>query len=159
MRLALLFIPVCVFVFCLFFVSPCLVLSVASRGSVSLAVSSSSWERRFLYSHERYIVLIFHVCCISASGKMDLDGGMHGFTHASFMIMSVNNWPGLTLKLCPTHIQFGYVILVWLQLWLCLQWASIADALYSFWAKYRLPVTGVSLSFLSMYLKSFCQCG
>ncbi len=57
------------------------------------------------------LVLIFHACCISASGKMDLDGGMHGFTHASFMIMSVNNWPGLTLKLCPTHIQFGYVIL------------------------------------------------
>jgi hypothetical protein len=75
------------------------------------------------------------------------------------MIMSVNNWPGLTLKLCPTHIQFGYVILVWLQLWLCLQWVSIADALYSFWAKYRLPVTGVSLSFLSMYFKSFSQCG
>lgn len=104
------------------------------------------------------LVLIFHVCCISASGKMDLDGGMHGFTCASFMIMSVNNWPGLTLKLCSTHIQFRYVILVWLQLWLCLQWASIADALYSFWAKYRLPVTGVSLSFLSMYLQSFCQC-
>ncbi len=54
MRLALLFIPVCVF--CLFFVSPCLVLSVASWGSVSLAVSSSSWEWRFLYSYERYIV-------------------------------------------------------------------------------------------------------
>ncbi len=42
------------FVFCLFFVSPCLVLSVASWGSVSLAVSSSSWEWRFLYSYERY---------------------------------------------------------------------------------------------------------
>jgi len=40
--------------FVLFFVSPCLVLSVASWGSVSLAVSSSSWERRFLYSYERY---------------------------------------------------------------------------------------------------------
>jgi len=42
------------FVFCLFFVSPCLVLSAASWGSVSLAVSSSSWEWRFLYSYERY---------------------------------------------------------------------------------------------------------
>jgi hypothetical protein len=42
------------FVFCLFFVSPSLVLSVASWGSVSLAVSSSSWEWRFLYSYERY---------------------------------------------------------------------------------------------------------
>jgi hypothetical protein len=43
------------FVLCLFFVSPCLVLSVASWGSVNLAVSSSSWEWRFLYSHERYV--------------------------------------------------------------------------------------------------------
>jgi hypothetical protein len=41
--------------FVLFFVSPCFVLSVASWGSVSVAVSSSSWERRFLYSYERYI--------------------------------------------------------------------------------------------------------
>jgi hypothetical protein len=42
------------FIFCLFFVSPSSVLSVASWGSVSLAVSSSSWEWRFLYSYERY---------------------------------------------------------------------------------------------------------
>jgi hypothetical protein len=41
------------FVFCLFFVSPCLVLSMASWGSVSIAVSSSSWEN--LHSYERYI--------------------------------------------------------------------------------------------------------
>jgi hypothetical protein len=34
----------------------CLVLSVASWGSVNLAVSSSSWEWRFLYSHERYSI-------------------------------------------------------------------------------------------------------
>jgi hypothetical protein len=46
------------FVLCLFFVSPCLVLSVASWGSVNLAVSSSSWESRFLYSHERYLHLL-----------------------------------------------------------------------------------------------------
>jgi hypothetical protein len=45
---------VCFSFFVLFFVSPCLVLSVASWGSVSLAVSSSSWEWRFLYSYERY---------------------------------------------------------------------------------------------------------
>ncbi len=41
----------------LFFVSPvfpCLVLSMASWGSVNLAVFSSSWEWRFLYSYERY---------------------------------------------------------------------------------------------------------
>jgi hypothetical protein len=45
----------CVFFdFRLFFVSLCLVLSVASWGSVSLAVSSSSWEWRFLYSFKRY---------------------------------------------------------------------------------------------------------
>jgi hypothetical protein len=44
------------FVLYLFFVSPCLVLSVASWGSVNLAVSSSSWEWRFLYSHERYVL-------------------------------------------------------------------------------------------------------
>ncbi len=43
------------FVFRLFSVFPSLVLSVASRGSVNLAVSSSSWEWRFLYSYERYI--------------------------------------------------------------------------------------------------------
>jgi hypothetical protein len=36
-------------------VSPCLVLSVASWGSVNLAVSSSLWEWRFLYSYERYL--------------------------------------------------------------------------------------------------------
>jgi hypothetical protein len=39
----------------LFFVSPvfpCLVLSMASWGSVNLAVFSSSWEWRFLYSYE-----------------------------------------------------------------------------------------------------------
>ncbi len=54
---------VCVFFcFVLFFVSPCLVLSVASWGSVSLAVSSSLWEWRFLYSYERYIyIYIFGV--------------------------------------------------------------------------------------------------
>ncbi len=48
----------CFLFFVLFFVSPCLVLSVASWGSVSLAVSSSSWERRFLYSYERYFVCL-----------------------------------------------------------------------------------------------------
>ncbi len=46
------------FFFC-FFVSPCLVLSVASWGSVSLVISSSSWEQRFLYSYERYFVNSF----------------------------------------------------------------------------------------------------
>ncbi len=54
MRLALCSYRCVFFIFCLFFVSPCLVLSVASWGTVSLAVSSSLWERRFLYSHERY---------------------------------------------------------------------------------------------------------
>jgi hypothetical protein len=48
------------FVFHLFFVSPCLVLSVASWGSVSLAVSSSPWEWRFIYSYERYIYSIMN---------------------------------------------------------------------------------------------------
>jgi len=42
------------FVFCLPLFSSCLVLSVASWGRVNLAVSSSSWEWRFLYSYERY---------------------------------------------------------------------------------------------------------
>jgi hypothetical protein len=42
------------FVFCLFSVFPSLVLSVASWGSVNLAVSSSLWEWIFLYSYERY---------------------------------------------------------------------------------------------------------
>jgi hypothetical protein len=44
----------------LFFVSPCLVLSVASWGNVNLAVSSSSWEWRFLYSYERYLVHLWY---------------------------------------------------------------------------------------------------
>jgi hypothetical protein len=25
----------------------------------------------------------------------------------------------------------------------CLQWASILDSVYAFWAKYRLPITGI----------------
>ncbi len=58
MRLALLFIPVCVFCFLFVSVFPCLVLSVASWGRVNLAVSSSSWEWRFLYSYERYLLTI-----------------------------------------------------------------------------------------------------
>ncbi len=58
MRLALLFILVCVFcflfVFCLPLFGSCLVLFVASWGRVNLAVSSSLWEWRFLCSYERY---------------------------------------------------------------------------------------------------------
>ncbi len=42
------------FVFHLFSAFPSLVLSVASWGSVNLAISSSSWEWWFLYSYERY---------------------------------------------------------------------------------------------------------
>ncbi len=42
------------FVFLLFLVFSCLVLFVASWGSVSLVIFSSFWERRFFYSHERY---------------------------------------------------------------------------------------------------------
>jgi len=58
-RLALLFILLMCFLFC-FFVSPCLVLSVASWGNVSLVVSSSLWKRRFLYSYERYIYIYIY---------------------------------------------------------------------------------------------------
>jgi hypothetical protein len=57
MRLALLFIPVCVFCFLFVSVFPCLVFSVASWGRVNLPVSSSSQEWRFLYSYERYVDL------------------------------------------------------------------------------------------------------
>ncbi len=44
------------FLFLFVSVFPCLVLSVASWGRVNLAVSSSSWEWRFLYSYERYSI-------------------------------------------------------------------------------------------------------
>ncbi len=63
--LALLFIPVCVFSFLFVSFFPCFVLSVASWGRVNLAVSSSSWEWRFLYSYERYCLYVhWPGCCI-----------------------------------------------------------------------------------------------
>ncbi len=66
-RLALLFIPACVFFFVCLFCLPLFGSSVASWGSVNLAVSSSSWERRFLYSYERYLLifLLFFVLALS----------------------------------------------------------------------------------------------
>jgi len=66
-RLALLFIPACVFFFVCLFCLPLFGSSVASWGSVNLAVSSSSWERRFLYSYERYLLIFlpFFVLALS----------------------------------------------------------------------------------------------
>ncbi len=58
MRLALLFTPVCVFCFLFVSVFPCLVLVWfflwLPEEEFNLAVSSSLWEWRFLYSYERY---------------------------------------------------------------------------------------------------------
>ncbi len=67
-RLALLFIPVSVFfLFVCLFCLPLFGSSVASWGSVNLAVSSSSWERRFLYSYERYLLIFLPFSVLALS--------------------------------------------------------------------------------------------
>jgi hypothetical protein len=83
-------------VFCFLFVSvfPCLVLSVASWGRVNLAVSSSSWEWRFLYSYERYLLNWFFLWISDSANASSPWKCMYacGWRKNPLMFLKVNFW-------------------------------------------------------------------
>jgi len=115
-----------------------LVLSVASWGSVNLAVSSSSWEWRFLYSYERYFFKVGKFHKFYSCYKF--------FTHVLLHVLCAVFWKFSAAKLsrkstfpcqyrsssqscCTGRIDFGQLILLFTTAyqsgWLMLDgWAS-----------------------------------
>ncbi len=120
----------CVFFVCSVFC--CLVLSMASWGSVHLAVFSSSWECRFLYSYERYNTLsspiLFRLRTVISSEKYSVLVSFTSFPtslvlKASFEVhwCSLRKWA--TCTAVHTAIFMGL-------LWTCLSFLYISSSLF-----------------------------
>ncbi len=142
MRLALLFIPVCVFCFLFVSVFPYLVLSVASWGRVILAVSSSLWEWRFLYSYERYSICSMQSVGIKTTVKVIKNSGV--CSRLATMHTSVKLLVSIFQKRESSWIIRSFKL--WLSRYHCSA-CSVTSHLHG----WHVAIVNLSLFFLSLF--------